>query len=338
MPQQLEELGSRRRGRNQSIVVCGVHEGLEGGAARRFRGCLGLFRLIGVVRFGTGNGVGRRAGGRGARGKATARFEVLAEQPPADRVEFELDEQLFELLFPGRTKFEAVELHLDRRVAIDGGQSLGEQRLFAVLLQVFAQLAFELAGVFEQILDAAVLRDQFARGLLTDARHAGNVVRGVTPQSEDVDHLFRPGHAPFLAHLGKTQDFGGVTRATRFVDEGLLRDELAEILVRRDHVGFEALLFGPADESADDVVGLVTVADQRRDGESLEQPPDIGQGPGNVLRHGLALDLVIRKLTVPLGRHFRVEGDGDVRGQLVLQDIEQRIREHEQGGGVGAFG
>src|SRR6266536_644912 len=48
--------------------------------------------------------------GRGAHGKATDRFAVLAEQPPADRVEFELDEQLFELLFPGRTEFEAVEL------------------------------------------------------------------------------------------------------------------------------------------------------------------------------------------------------------------------------------
>src|SRR5207249_6816565 len=104
-----------------------------------------------------------------------------------------------------------------------------------------------------------------------DARHAGNVVGGVAPQADDVDQLIRSLDTPFCADFPKPKNLGGVSHSTGLVDENLSRDELAEVLVRRHHVGFEALILGAAHQRADDVVGLEAVASQYRDIEGIEE-------------------------------------------------------------------
>src|SRR5207245_11110783 len=106
-----------------------------------------------------------------------------------------------------------------RHFAIDGGESFGEQRTTAVFFEVLAQLSFEFRRARQQLLDAAVLVDEFTGGLFANAGDTRDVVRHIAPQTDDVDHLFRPFHTPLRANFGKAEDFGGVAHAAGFVDE-----------------------------------------------------------------------------------------------------------------------
>ena len=90
------------------------------------------------------------------------------------------------------------------------------------------------------------------------------------------------------------------------------------------------MLFGASNERADDVVGLVAIANQGRDVKGFEQSSDMRQSPDDVLRHRFALDFVFGELAVPFGRRFGVEGDGDVRGLLIRENVQQRVGKDEQ--------
>ena len=199
-----------------------------------------------------------------------------------------------------------------------------------MLFEVLAQLSLEFPHVRQQILDAAVLADEFAGGLFANAGDTRDVVRHIAPQADDVDHLFGPFHTPLRANFRKTKDFGGVAHAAGFVDEVPFGNELPEVFVRCHQVGFEALLFGASNERADDVVGLVAIANQGRDVKGFEQSSDMRQSPDDVLRHRFALDFVFGELAVPFGRRFGVEGDGDVRGLLIRENVQQRVGKDEQ--------
>src|SRR5256885_13537348 len=109
------------------------------------------------------NGVDRvrRSGdGRFPR-KSASRFEVVAEEAAANRVELELDEQLLERRFVGWTELQAFEINVDRHFTVDCGEPLREECLVAMLFDVFAQLAFEFGRVSNELLDAAVSGDEF---------------------------------------------------------------------------------------------------------------------------------------------------------------------------------
>ena len=77
----------------------------------------------------------------------------------------------------------------NRRVGDDRGEELGEADLLGVRLDLRAERALELVGRFEQPFDAAKLGEQLLRRLLADTWAAGNVVRRVAHQPEQVDHL-----------------------------------------------------------------------------------------------------------------------------------------------------
>ena len=77
----------------------------------------------------------------------------------------------------------------NRCVSDDRGEKLGEADLLGVRLDLRAERAFELVGRLEQPFDAAELGEQLLRRLLTDARAAGDIVRRVAHQPEQVDHL-----------------------------------------------------------------------------------------------------------------------------------------------------
>ena len=114
-------------------------------------------------------------------------------------------------------KLQLLEVNVDRHFAIDGGQFFGKQRTIAVLFEVLAQLSLEFPHVRQQILDAAVLADEFAGGLFANAGDTRDVVRHIAPQADDVDHLFGPFHTPLRANFRKTKDFGGVAFPTHLL-------------------------------------------------------------------------------------------------------------------------
>jgi hypothetical protein len=68
------------------------------------------------------------------------------------------------------------------------------------------------------------------------------------------------------------------TLAAGFVDFDVLGDELAEVLVRRDHEGLHARFVRACGQDADDVVRLVAVAHEDRHIHGLQQAFDLRDG------------------------------------------------------------
>ncbi len=180
--------------------------------------------------------------------------------------------------------------------------------------------------------------DEFLRGLLADAGHAGDVVRRVAPEAEDVPHLVGPHDAPLRQHLGHAEDFGVVALARGTVDEDMLVNELAEILVGRHHVGREIFFDGLAGERANDVVGFVAVEFEHGQVEGADEALDVGNGGGKLLGHFLALRLVGGKFDVARGGRVGVEDDGEMGGRLLGQEFEERVGEAVDGRGVASGG
>ena len=108
----------------------------------------------------------------------------------------------------------------------------GEHRQFRVLFDAFFLLAFQFAGMCQQLLDRAVLGNQFLGRFRTDAGDTGNVVTGVAHQPQDVDHLVDPFDLPFLQHFLDAKDFGIRTATSRFVDETCRRSPVGHSLCR----------------------------------------------------------------------------------------------------------
>ena len=116
----------------------------------------------------------------------------------------------------------------------------------------------------------------------------------------------------------------------------MIRDELSEILVGRDHEGFDPGLFGLMSKGADDVVSLVAIHDQDGNIHGLEQPFHLRNGLCDVFGHFLALSLV-------LGIHFvarcgrrGIESDGKMGRFLLGGDVEEGVGEAVKRRGVDA--
>ena len=80
------------------------------------------------------------------------------------------------------------------RSRADRGETPGEERVLGVLPQALADLALDLAGPREELVEAAVLGDPLLGRDLAHARNARDVVRGVAHERQHVDDL--PGRDP----------------------------------------------------------------------------------------------------------------------------------------------
>lgn len=92
-----------------------------------------------------------------------------------------------------------------------------------------------------------------------------------------------------------------------------------------------------ADEGADDVICFISRDFEYGNVECLEEAFDVWKGSGYVLRHGITLCLVGRENLVSWSRFLGVEGNTDMSRRLVFYDVQKRIEETEDGGGVAAF-
>ncbi len=106
-----------------------------------------------------------------------------------------------------------VQFH--RRIDDDGRQGLALATLLGEGDHVLLLLAFQLVRVGDHAFQRAELLHQFHRGLLADARNAGNVVHRITHQPEDVLHLIGGLQSPPFAHLLRPEFLAEVAAATR---------------------------------------------------------------------------------------------------------------------------
>ena len=228
-----------------------------------------------------------------------------------------------------------------RDVGQDGDELFAQPRVVGVVAHALAgALALEVAGVLDQRLDGPVLVDKLDGRLLADAGHAGHVVGGVAHERQQVHELGRLQAAVLLAEgLGRlaVERLAHVGRAEHGDAVG---EQLAEVFVRREDDGVDALVLGAARERPDHVVGLDALDLQDGDVEALHQPLDERDVGLDLGRHGRPVAFVVVVELVAEGGLAAelVEDHGDVLGLLVLQELEERRREAVERPRVGPVG
>ena len=109
--------------------------------------------------------------------------------------------------------------------------------------------------MFQQRFDAAELAYELRGRLLANTRTAGYVVGGVTHEAQDVNDLTWTIDVPLLTYFDLTKTLEVTLRAgTQHAD--MLRDELAIVLVWREHYGVYALTASSRGQCADDIICL----------------------------------------------------------------------------------
>jgi len=174
--------------------------------------------------------------------------------------------------------------------------------------------------------EGAELGDQPLRRLLPYPGHTWNVVGGVSRQRQHIDDLFRH-HAETPLH---TVDV--VQSILHRVDHHyVFRHHLQEILVPRDDEHLHPLFCVPSRQGRYQVVRLDTLLFEYGDRE----PPDDILDEGNLRDEGVrgwsTVGLVRLVDFVTERRPFEVEGDGDVVGLTLPQELHQHRRKAVNG-------
>ncbi len=181
-----------------------------------------------------------------------------------------------------------------------------------------------------QRIEIAELADELRRGLVAHPGHAGNVVRRVSLERLEVDHLARSQAVALLdpcrvIHHGRVDPHPG-RHESRPVGH-----ELEHVQVARHDRRLEVATLGLAGQRADDVVRLE--ASQLVDGEAQrgDHLADLRELCPKVVGHRPPRRLVVRGQAVPEGRGRQVEGDRDVVRADVLEASQHDVRESEDG-------
>ena len=187
--------------------------------------------------------------------------------------------------------------------------------------------------MLQQVLDGAELLDELLGRLGPHARAAGDIVSGISHQSQDVDELLGRQDAILVVDFFHAQDF----LLERVIDLDVGRYQLPEVLVTSDHIGEETLLLGLVGEGTDDIVGLKAFYLKDGDAVGLEDAFDVGHGNEDALGRLVAVGLVGRVVLMPERlAPWWVKAHGDVAGLFTLEQVLQGVDKAEHGRRVDA--
>ncbi len=154
----------------------------------------------------------------------------------------------------------------------------------------------------ERVLEGAVIAQQVRRPLGADAFRAGQLIRGIAPERDEVGHLAGL-HAVPLAHLGGT-DARHLARPDRLKNGRPLRGELERVAVAGGDEGGPATPLLVGDGGGKKIVGLETwrlgVRETAR-GDEARQDAELIDQFGVELTAGL---IGLERL-VAIGRHVQ---------------------------------
>ena len=222
----------------------------------------------------------------------------------------------------------------DRHIEAYGRQTLGQTQVVGPLSDLLALFSLDFRNVVEDVLDRSPLLDQLAGALFADARHAGDIVRSVAPQREDVAHQLGVVDAVLLADGLAADDLDAPLSAPLLVDAAVVAHELPVILVGGDHVDVVTRLDALLREGSDHVVGLVARDLEDRNAHRLEHPFDIGNRQEDVLGRFGTVRLVFRKDVAAETAALGVEGHPQQVGPFAFLDVAQELHEPEHHRGI----
>ena len=209
------------------------------------------------------------------------------------------------------------------------GQLAREQRLFAAERERLAQLAGDEREIVVELVDGTVLRDQLHRGLLADALDAGDVVDGVAHERHDLRNLLGP-HTPTLAHLRLVVDDLLAGPPEHRQHPHARPHQLQQVLVAGDDDDVEVgNLQRVLHDGGQRVVGLVAGHLEHRRAQRIEQAAHVRQLAREVVGHRGARGLVVGEQAVAKGRARRIEGDAEVVGLFLADELPEHRREDQ---------
>ena len=221
-----------------------------------------------------------------------------------------------------------------RRVAVDRGQPLAEQRRIAPVHQALAQLAL-LIGLcaVEHVFERAVFFDELLRGLFAHAGNAGDVVGGIAHQPLHVDEL-RGREVP-LASDKVGRDALGVLDALLGVEYGGARaGELESVAVAGDDQAVDALLLALEGERAQQIVGLVALQFDDADVHFVQNVVDRAKLRAQLVGRGRAAGLVRVIFDMAEGRRVQIKCHGAQIGLFIGDDAQKHHQKAVQRVGV----
>ncbi len=246
--------------------------------------------------------------------------------------ELEAPEDLLELRAVGRREDELRRVAVDVEVAPHRREQLRDPRLVRVQDDVLPARRRQLVDVVDHTLERAVLRDELARGLVADPRHARDVVARVALQADEVRHLIGPDAVAGDDAVGRVDvDVGDAARRHHQAD--VVGAELERVAVGRDDAGSDAVLVRTRRERRDHVVGLppgeleVPVAERLDDRAEVREL--LGEQTGHRAPRLLVDDARGLRGLVPLDRP-RVPRDRHPLRAVVGEQLEEHVRESEE--------
>jgi hypothetical protein len=252
------------------------------------------------------------------------------EQALAQHPELQLVEQPVHGLAIPRAHGEVRGHDVERDVPDQLGELTVQQDVREVGAERVARLSLDLVHPVGQRLQRPELPHPLGRGLLADARDAGQVVAGVAAQRGEVRVLLRG--EPVAGHDGVGVDPAELRDAARRVqDRDVVADELERVAVAAGDQHPEALGLGLGDQRRDDVVGLEVVDREERDRQRRQHVLDQVDLAAELVRRRRPVRLV---LGVALGAERDagdVEGHRHVCGRLVAHQVDEHRREAVDG-------
>ena len=186
----------------------------------------------------------------------------------------------------------------------------------------------ELVRVVDDLLQRAVLRDELSRGLVADARDAGNVVARIALEPDEVGHLVGANPVAGLDSLGCVHvHVGDAPRGHHQAD--VLGDELERIPVGGDDARLDPGCVRARCEGRDHVVRLPALELEVLVPECLDDRPEVRELLAQEIRHRTPLGLVLGGDLGAMHR-ARVPRHRDASRLVVRQQLEQHVREAEE--------
>ena len=219
-----------------------------------------------------------------------------------------------------------LKIELNGCIGADGRHLTAQQRVVDVCAQVFSHLALDLVSMRDDLVKAAVLRDERTRLFGADARYAGNVVRRIALQTVKIGHERRRDAVIQVVHaLGRHDRHVGQALASRdHVD--VLGHELIHVAVAGHQQHVAAGLLAQARHGSQDIVAFPALGLQNGHVERGEQLLDHGELRVQVGVHGRALRLVLRQHLHTHARLALVKRHDNAVGIKGIDHLEEHVQ------------
>ena len=212
-------------------------------------------------------------------------------------------------------------------IASQGGELAPGEHVFQMRLQFGLHLGRQQDEMVADVLKTGADGEDLARGLGTDARHAGDVVAGIADEGLHVGPLGGR-HAALCREIGLAHQLFFLGGRVPHVDVGA--QALFQVLVAADDD--DGMFRREARrQRGDAVVGLAALRDFQPQAQGPHHAVDGIQLAYQIFGRGIAVGLVEGEYLVPEVGALAVLHEGEIAGALFAQDAQQHAADHYQG-------